>query len=254
MAAASSATRHRLVEIEPAEPSVRQMQLDFLAQPPLEADAVAIAHNPHPNYKLGINRRPANLAVGRRQLLAQVSQHLRHDRIDPPQQMSRRNALLKIEQLENLALIAPLPAHHGKPPSLKAQQTESLFADYARPFSTTSPPIGHLAIPLHRRRQSALQRIRSLFAVPPLRRGPRRNCSLLLVERPLAADYGRDLPALGIDDQQFTLGYCEVIGLEIGNRILRRARHLHHRNRAGHLYADPRSELGGRCDGDGGAV
>jgi hypothetical protein len=30
---------NRVIEIEPAEPSVGQMQLDFLAQPPLEADA-----------------------------------------------------------------------------------------------------------------------------------------------------------------------------------------------------------------------
>ena len=105
------------------------MQLGFLAQPPLEADAVAIAHNQHPNHKLRIYRRPTNIAVKRRQLLVQVSQHLRHDRIDPPQQMNRRNALLKIEQIEKLALITRLPAHHGKPPPPKAQQTESLFAD-----------------------------------------------------------------------------------------------------------------------------
>jgi len=34
---------HRIVEIEPAEPSVGQMQLDFLTQPPPETDAVAVA-------------------------------------------------------------------------------------------------------------------------------------------------------------------------------------------------------------------
>src|SRR5665213_1789106 len=39
---------HRIVEIEPAEPSVGQMQLDLLAQPPLKADAVAVAHHQHP--------------------------------------------------------------------------------------------------------------------------------------------------------------------------------------------------------------
>jgi hypothetical protein len=37
--------------------------------------------------------------------------------------------------IETLALIAPLPAHHGKPPHRqKSQQTESLFAEYHEPF------------------------------------------------------------------------------------------------------------------------
>ena len=47
---------HLVVEIEPAEPSIGQVQLDFLAQPPLEADAVAVAHDQHPDHQLGINR------------------------------------------------------------------------------------------------------------------------------------------------------------------------------------------------------
>ena len=61
---------HPVVEIEPAEPSIGQMQFDFLAQLPLEADAVAVAHNQHPDHQLGINRRPANVAVEGRELLA----------------------------------------------------------------------------------------------------------------------------------------------------------------------------------------
>jgi hypothetical protein len=55
--------------------------------------------------------------------------------------MPRRNALFQIEQIEKLALIARLPTHHGKAPSLAAfQPTESLFADYREPFFNT---IGH---------------------------------------------------------------------------------------------------------------
>jgi hypothetical protein len=34
---------HLVVEIEPAEPSIGQVQLDFLAQLPLKADAIAVA-------------------------------------------------------------------------------------------------------------------------------------------------------------------------------------------------------------------
>src|SRR5207344_1928957 len=112
-----------------------QMQFDFLAQPPLKADAIAVAHDQHPDHKLWINRRPADLAVEGCQLLTKSSQQPRHHRIDPAQQMTSRNALFEVEQVEKLALIARLPTHHGKPPPLIASsQTESLFADEREPF------------------------------------------------------------------------------------------------------------------------
>ena len=67
------------------------------AKPPLKADAIAIPNNQHPQHQLRINRGPADVAVERGQLIAQVSQHPRHDRIDTAQQMARRDALLKVE-------------------------------------------------------------------------------------------------------------------------------------------------------------
>jgi hypothetical protein len=49
--------------------------------------------------------------------------------------------LLKVEQVKQLALIAGLSTHHGKPPSLAAvQPTESLFAENHEPFFNN---IGH---------------------------------------------------------------------------------------------------------------
>jgi hypothetical protein len=55
--------------------------------------------------------------------------------------MADRNALFEVEQIEQLALVARLPAHHGKPPSLAAfQPTESLFAENHEPFFNS---IGH---------------------------------------------------------------------------------------------------------------
>ena len=52
--------------------------------------------------------------------------------------MPRRNALFQVEQIEKLALIACLPTHHGKPPSLAAfQPTELLFAENHEPFFNT---------------------------------------------------------------------------------------------------------------------
>src|SRR4029450_12684293 len=78
-----------VIEIEPAEPPISQVQLNLLAQPPLEADAVAVANDQHPDHELRIDRRSTDVAIERCQLLAQVSQHLHYNRIDPAQEMAR---------------------------------------------------------------------------------------------------------------------------------------------------------------------
>jgi hypothetical protein len=59
-----------VVEIKPTKPAVGQMQLNLLTQPPLKANAVAVANDRHPDHKLGINRRPANIAIEECQFLA----------------------------------------------------------------------------------------------------------------------------------------------------------------------------------------
>ena len=63
---------HLVVEIEATKPAVRKVKVDLLAQPPLGADAVAIADDQHPDHKLRIDRRPANVAVERRQPVAKL--------------------------------------------------------------------------------------------------------------------------------------------------------------------------------------
>src|SRR5260370_3434115 len=136
-----------VIEIEPAEPPISQVQLNLLAQPPLEADAVAVANDQHPDQELRIDRRSTDVAIERCQLLAQVSQHLHYNRIDPAQEMARRNAPFEVEQIEQLALIARLPTHHGKPPPLMSQATESLFAENHEHFFNS---IGHNRKSLHR--------------------------------------------------------------------------------------------------------
>ena len=94
---------HIVVEVEPAEPSVGQMQLDFLAQLPLKMDAVAVADDQHPDHQLGVDRGPANLAIKGRQLLAKLNQYPGHDRIDPAQKMARWNAPFQVEQVTERA-------------------------------------------------------------------------------------------------------------------------------------------------------
>jgi hypothetical protein len=77
-----------VIEIEPAEPPI---------QPPLEAHAVAVAHDQHSDHELRVDRRSTDVAIERRQLLAQVSQHLHYNRIDPAQEMARRSAPFEVE-------------------------------------------------------------------------------------------------------------------------------------------------------------
>src|SRR5215472_2636586 len=62
----SRVVRHGTVKPEPAEPAVRQVQVNFLAQPPLRAYAEAIADDQHPNHQLRINRRPTDLTAPHR--------------------------------------------------------------------------------------------------------------------------------------------------------------------------------------------
>ena len=123
---------YRVVQIEAAEPAVSKMQLDLLAQSPLEADAVAVADQQHPEHEFGIDRRTADFAIEGRQLLAQIGQHPRHNRIHPTQQMAFRNALFEVEQVEQLALIARLLPHHRESPSLISQADGITVRQFSR--------------------------------------------------------------------------------------------------------------------------
>lgn len=48
--------RHLVTEIETAEPPIGEMKLDILTRLALEADAVAVADDQHPQHQRGINR------------------------------------------------------------------------------------------------------------------------------------------------------------------------------------------------------
>src|SRR5215469_367091 len=80
---------HLAVEIETTEPAIGKVKLHFLAQPTLRTDAVAIADNQHPDHELGVDRRPADLAVKGPQLLAKVRHYPCHHRIDAAKKMVR---------------------------------------------------------------------------------------------------------------------------------------------------------------------
>ena len=81
--------RNVAVEPEAAEPAVRQIEVNLLAQTPLGADTEAVSHDQHPDHQLGIDRGSANGAVERRHLPPQLAEL--NEPIDRAQQMIGRN-------------------------------------------------------------------------------------------------------------------------------------------------------------------
>ncbi len=62
--------RHRIRQVEPAEPAIGQVQMNLFAEPPLGPDAHAIADQQHPDHQLRIDRGPARRAVERGEMRA----------------------------------------------------------------------------------------------------------------------------------------------------------------------------------------
>jgi hypothetical protein len=98
------------VQPQAAEPAIGEVEMDLLAEPPLRADPQAVAHQQHPDHQLGIDRRPADRAVERRQVCADAAQI--HEPVDGPEQMVLRHMPLQRELVEQRALIDPTLAHH----------------------------------------------------------------------------------------------------------------------------------------------
>jgi hypothetical protein len=51
-------------------------------------DSEAVADDKHPDQQLGIDRRPADVAVERIQLFVQIAEHRCHENVDPAQQVT----------------------------------------------------------------------------------------------------------------------------------------------------------------------
>jgi len=51
------------IQTESAEPSVRQIEMNLLAEPPLGPDAHAVADDQHSDHQLRVNRGPSNPTV-----------------------------------------------------------------------------------------------------------------------------------------------------------------------------------------------
>ena len=102
--------------------------MNLLAQPPLRADAEAVADDQHPDHQLRINRRPTRLAVKWRQL---APHPVEFDKpVDRPQQMLRRHMTFERKLVEQRVLMdLPFP-HHRLPPAVVMRD----YTAFAMPF------------------------------------------------------------------------------------------------------------------------
>ncbi len=102
--------RDLAIEPEPAEPAIRQIEVDFLAQPPLGADGEAIADDQHPDHQLRIDRGPAHRTVESGQLPPDFTQLDKP--VDRPQKVIGRNVLFERELIEQRSLFDLPMSHH----------------------------------------------------------------------------------------------------------------------------------------------
>src|SRR5450755_72743 len=101
---------HRSFEIEPAEPAIRKVQLNLLAQTALGADAKAVADDQHPDHQLRVDRRASRVAVERCEMAAQLAKL--EEAIDATQQVAARNVIVEVEGVEESVLAATSVTHH----------------------------------------------------------------------------------------------------------------------------------------------
>jgi hypothetical protein len=81
--------RHLALQAQAAEPAIGQVQMHFLAEPALRANAEAIADEQHPDHQLRVDRRTSDLAVEGPQVSAHAGQV--DEPIDRTQQVIGRN-------------------------------------------------------------------------------------------------------------------------------------------------------------------
>src|SRR5215471_19077114 len=134
--------RDFVVKIELAKPAVSKVQRHFLAQPALMANAIAVTDQKHSDHQLGIDRRPADLAVKPLQLLVQIGQNGGREHIDPSQQVIRRDHRVQAKLVKELPLIPVLPPHHRRLSCLIPSRNHCSVGS-SSPFSTASTPCDH---------------------------------------------------------------------------------------------------------------
>ncbi|MNZ17427.1 hypothetical protein D3C78_344170 [compost metagenome] len=91
-----------IFKAQPAEPAIRQVQMGLFAQPPLGANAVAIAHDQHADHQFRINRRTPNRAIEIGEVMAQIVQI--ETPINAAQKVIGGDVIFKVERVKQSLL------------------------------------------------------------------------------------------------------------------------------------------------------
>lgn len=172
--------RHLVFQAEPAKPAVRQVQMHFLAELALRADAEAVADHQHPDQKRRINRWTSGVAVVRRKVLVQLAQI--EKAVDASEQVIGGDVDVEIEAIEQRGLRNFLASHHRDALDLRwrLRPRRPRHVPQWRSFSTEST----------RSRQSrCLNCLRPLIVesnAPPIHQPPVKNRMTLPVARSTA--------------------------------------------------------------------
>ena len=103
--------RHAVRQVQTAEPSVGEVQMHLLAQPPFRADAEPVPDD----QQSGIDGGAPRVAVDLRQMRPNAAEV--HEAVDGPQQVVPRHMVLKRELVEQRRLrLLPRSHHRTTPP------------------------------------------------------------------------------------------------------------------------------------------
>ena len=85
----------QLLESQPTEPAIGQVEVDFLTQPPLGANPKAITHQQHPDHQLRIDRRATSVTVEGLETLSQLAEV--EEAVNAAQKVIRGDVLIEVE-------------------------------------------------------------------------------------------------------------------------------------------------------------
>ena len=104
------AIRNLVFQPKAAEPTISQIQVNLFAEASFRANAETVPNDQHAHHQLGINRRPARVAIVLSKVLTQLTQVKKV--INASKQMISRNVILKAKGIKQTLLIATLLTHH----------------------------------------------------------------------------------------------------------------------------------------------
>ena len=110
---------HSVAQIEPAEPTICEVEVHLLAQAAFRADAEQIANQQHPEHQLRVDRGSPTRAIARRQRLAHEAE-VQHA-VDASEQVVDRHMIIEPETIEQRPL-RHLPTHHVRDPPTALQE------------------------------------------------------------------------------------------------------------------------------------